>query len=248
MERYVDGFLIPVPKSNMEMYKEMAEKAGQVWKEHGALEYYECMGDDLDQAEMVSFKKAAGASEEETVMFSWIIYESREHRDKVNAAVMNDPRMKEMMEASAQPFASVWRTAALRRWSGCRLGRGKIGASAPLALMAKAWVGFPPTGQIKAHPEHPCDAPGVFATFICMNDAIPRLTSCQERGTGCRAYLWLTLLSMHRFAHEIGNRRATAPRHLVQSPFFRLADPHRYDIEANLFFLLHHAPLLSLMP
>jgi len=104
MERYVDGFLIPIAKSNLGQYKEIAEKAGRVWKEHGALEYYECVGDDLEQEEMVSFKKAAGASEEETVMFSWIVYESREHRDKVNAAVMNDPRIKEMMDAGAQPF------------------------------------------------------------------------------------------------------------------------------------------------
>lgn len=104
MEKYVDGFLIPVPKNNIEAYREMAEKAGKVWKEHGALEYYECVGDDLDQEEMVSFRKAAGASGDETVMFSWIIYESREHRDQVNAAVMNDPRIKEMMEAGSQPF------------------------------------------------------------------------------------------------------------------------------------------------
>lgn len=105
MERYVDGFLLPIANDKIEEYKKMAEKAGQLWKEHGALEYIECMGDDLEQAEMVSFKKAAGASDDETVMFSWIVYESREHRDKVNAAVMSDPRMKEMMEAGgAQPF------------------------------------------------------------------------------------------------------------------------------------------------
>ena len=103
MERYVDGFLIPLPKDKLEEYKAMAEKAGKVWKEHGALEYIECIGDDLDQTEMVSFKQSAGASDGETVAFSWIVYESREHRDTVNAAVMNDPRMKEMMEA-ATPF------------------------------------------------------------------------------------------------------------------------------------------------
>jgi len=104
MGRYVDGFLLPVPKDKIDEYKKMAEKAGEVWKEHGALEYIECMGDDLEQAEMVSFKKSAGASDEETVMFSWIVYESREHRDKVNKAVMDDPRIKEMMEAGVQPF------------------------------------------------------------------------------------------------------------------------------------------------
>lgn len=104
MERYVDGFLIPLPKDKVEEYKAIAEKAGRLWMDHGALEYIECIGDDLDQAEMVSFKKSAGASDEETVMFSWIVYESREHRDKVNQAVMNDPRMKEIMEAGCEPF------------------------------------------------------------------------------------------------------------------------------------------------
>jgi uncharacterized protein YbaA (DUF1428 family) len=99
MERYVDGFLIPIAKDKVGKYKETAQKASEIWKELGALEYYECVGDDLDIEEMVSFKKAANASEEETVIFSWIIYESREQRDRVNEAVMNDPRMKEMMES-----------------------------------------------------------------------------------------------------------------------------------------------------
>jgi len=104
MERYVDGFLIPIAKDKVSKYREMAQKAGEVWKEHGALEYYECIGDDLDIEGMVSFKKAADTSEEETVIFSWIVFESREHRDRVNAAVMNDPRIKEMMESEFQPF------------------------------------------------------------------------------------------------------------------------------------------------
>jgi len=99
MERYVDGFLIPITKDRVSKYREIAQKASEIWKELGALEYYECVGDDLDIEEMVSFKKAANASEEETVIFSWIVYESREQRDKVNEAVMNDPRMKEMMES-----------------------------------------------------------------------------------------------------------------------------------------------------
>lgn len=104
MGRYVDGFLIPLRRDKLEEYKAIAEKAGQLWMEHGALEYIECLGDDLDQTEMVSFRKAAGASDDETVVFSWIVYESREHRDKVNAAVMNDPRMKEMMTEGTDPF------------------------------------------------------------------------------------------------------------------------------------------------
>ncbi|MCI0488546.1 MAG: DUF1428 domain-containing protein [Blastocatellia bacterium] len=104
MGNYVDGFVIPIAKENVGKYKEIAERAGEVWKEHGALEYYECLGDDLEIEGTVSFKKAADASEEETVIFSWIVFESREHRDKVNAAVMNDPRLKEMMEPGFQPF------------------------------------------------------------------------------------------------------------------------------------------------
>jgi uncharacterized protein YbaA (DUF1428 family) len=100
MERYVDGFLIPIAAENVGKYKEIAQKAGEVWKEYGALEYWECAGDDLEIEKMVSFKKSAGATEGETVIFAWIVFESREHRDKVNAAVMEDARMKEMMKSS----------------------------------------------------------------------------------------------------------------------------------------------------
>lgn len=99
MERYVDGFLIPVSKDNVSKYKEMAQKAGEVWKEHGALEYYECIGDDLDIEEMLSFKKVANTSDEEIVIFSWIVFESKEARDRINTEVMNDPRIEEMMES-----------------------------------------------------------------------------------------------------------------------------------------------------
>jgi len=105
MERYVDGFLIPIAKENLGKYKEMAELAGQVWKEHGALEYYECVGDDLNQQqEFVSFTQSAGASEDEIVVLSWIVFESKEHRDRVNAAVMADHRIKAMMDSPFQPF------------------------------------------------------------------------------------------------------------------------------------------------
>ena len=97
MEKYVDGFLIPIAKGRVNEYREMAQRGGEIWKELGALEYYECIGDDLDVEDMVSFKKAANTSEDETVIFSWIVFESKEHRDRVNAAVMNDPRIKEMM-------------------------------------------------------------------------------------------------------------------------------------------------------
>lgn len=105
MERYVDGFLIPIAKENVGSYKGMAQKAGELWMEHGALEFCECLGDDLEIENMLSFKKSANATEDETVIFSWIVFESREHRDQVNAAVMADERMKEMMNMSkSEPF------------------------------------------------------------------------------------------------------------------------------------------------
>jgi uncharacterized protein YbaA (DUF1428 family) len=104
-ERYIDGFVIPIAKDKVQAYRKMAQKGGEIWKEYGALEYYECIGDDLDIEGTLSFKKIAGASEEETVIFSWIVYESKEQRDKINAEVMKDPRLDETMEAGAEmPF------------------------------------------------------------------------------------------------------------------------------------------------
>lgn len=104
MAKYVDGYVIPIAQSNLDDYKKMAELAGAIWKEHGALEYIECTGDDLDQKELVSFKQAANAKEGETVIFSWIVFESKEHRDRVNQAVMADPRLQEMMNPDTGPF------------------------------------------------------------------------------------------------------------------------------------------------
>lgn len=104
MAKYIDGFLIPVPSDKLEDYRKIAEAAGVIWKDHGALDYCECIGDDLDTQDMVSFKSSANAGTNESVVFSWIIYESREHRDAVNAAVMADPRMVDMMKEDAMPF------------------------------------------------------------------------------------------------------------------------------------------------
>jgi uncharacterized protein YbaA (DUF1428 family) len=101
---YVDGFVIPIPAGKIDIYRKIASKAGKVWKEHGALEYRECVGDDLDVKEMVSFPKLAKAKAGETVVFAWIVYKSRAHRDKVNAKVMKDPRLAKMMEPGAMPF------------------------------------------------------------------------------------------------------------------------------------------------
>ena len=105
MEKYVDGFLIPVPKANVEAYLQMAEKAGQVWKEYGALEYVECMADDVKPGELTSFPQSVLLKADEVVFFSWIVYKSREHRDSVLARVMEDPRIKDM-DPSMMPFDS----------------------------------------------------------------------------------------------------------------------------------------------
>jgi uncharacterized protein YbaA (DUF1428 family) len=104
MGKYVDGFVLPVPAENIEKYRALAQKAGEIWKENGALQYIEAVGDDLEIENMLSFKKIAGAAEDETVIFAWIVFESREHRDKVNAAVMEDPRLKEDMDSSKGLF------------------------------------------------------------------------------------------------------------------------------------------------
>jgi uncharacterized protein YbaA (DUF1428 family) len=94
---YVDGFVIAVPKANIEAYKEMARKGAVIWKEHGALSFVECIGDDVPMGEITSFPRAVQATEDEVVIFSWITYQSREHRDTVMAKVMADPRSKETM-------------------------------------------------------------------------------------------------------------------------------------------------------
>ena len=94
---YGDGFVVAVPKRNIEAYKELARKAGEVWKEHGALAYVECLGDDVPYGELTSFPRAVQATEDEIVAFSWIVYESRQQRDAVNAKVMADPRLKDSM-------------------------------------------------------------------------------------------------------------------------------------------------------
>jgi uncharacterized protein YbaA (DUF1428 family) len=102
---YVDGFVIPVPKKNVAAYTKIAKAAGKIWREHGALEYYECVGDDLHfMGGIVGFTKMAGAKPNETVVFSWIVYRSRAHRDNVNAKVMADPRIAKMMEGEKAPF------------------------------------------------------------------------------------------------------------------------------------------------
>lgn len=102
---YVDGFILAVPTKNLAAYKKLAEKAGKVWTEHGALEYRECIGEDLGANMGTPFRDAVLAKKTDTVVFSWIIYKDRKHRDAVNAKVMADPRMAETMnDPKSLPF------------------------------------------------------------------------------------------------------------------------------------------------
>jgi uncharacterized protein YbaA (DUF1428 family) len=101
---YVDGFVLAVPKKNLKAYAKMAQAAGKIWKEHGALEFRECAGDDLDVKMGVSFSKIIKLKPGETAVFSWIVFKSRAHRDRVNTKVMKDPRLNEMMDEKEMPF------------------------------------------------------------------------------------------------------------------------------------------------
>ncbi|MDQ3035009.1 MAG: DUF1428 domain-containing protein [Myxococcota bacterium] len=101
---YVDGFVLPVPKKNLPAYLRMARKAAKVWMEHGALEYRECVGDDVKPGKTTSFPQSVKLKAGETVVFSWIVYRSRKHRDSVNAKVMKDPRVMAMMDPASMPF------------------------------------------------------------------------------------------------------------------------------------------------
>jgi uncharacterized protein YbaA (DUF1428 family) len=101
---YVDGFVVPVPKRKLEAYRRMARKAGKIWREHGALDYKECIADDVKPGKHTSFPQSVKLKPGETVMFSWIVYKSRAHRDRVNAKVMKDKRLKPMMDPKAMPF------------------------------------------------------------------------------------------------------------------------------------------------
>jgi uncharacterized protein YbaA (DUF1428 family) len=102
---YVDGFVIPIPRKNLAAYRRIAAKAGKVWREHGALEYRECVGEDLTPKGVVmNFRKLAKAKPSETVVLSWITYTSRKDRDRVNAKVLKDPRLAAMMNPKDSPF------------------------------------------------------------------------------------------------------------------------------------------------
>jgi uncharacterized protein YbaA (DUF1428 family) len=102
--RYVDGYVAPVPKKNLQAYRRMAQKAEKIWRDHGALEFRECVGDDVKPGKHTSFPQSVKLKPGETVMFSWIVFKSRAHRDRVNAKVMKDPRLTPMMDPKTLPF------------------------------------------------------------------------------------------------------------------------------------------------
>ena len=101
---YVDGFIVAVPKKNLEAYRSLAKKAGKVWREHGALDYREWVAEDVKVGKRTSFPRSVKLKPGETVIFSWITYKSRAQRDRVNAKVMKDPRLASMMDPKAMPF------------------------------------------------------------------------------------------------------------------------------------------------
>jgi uncharacterized protein YbaA (DUF1428 family) len=100
---YVDGFVVPVPKNKVEAYRRLARKAGKVWRDHGALEFKECVADDVKMGKLTSFPRSVKRKPNETVFFSYIVYKSRAHRDKVNAKVMKDKRFAGM-DMKDMPF------------------------------------------------------------------------------------------------------------------------------------------------
>ncbi len=104
MSHYVDGFVIPVPKRKIAAYRRMAAKACKIWREYGALDYKECAGDDLKPSFALPFPKGIRTKPGETVVFSYIVYQSRAHRDRVNKAIMKDPRMAAMCDPKDMPF------------------------------------------------------------------------------------------------------------------------------------------------
>jgi len=101
---YVDGYVLPVPKANIAKYKELASRAAEVWRDHGALQYRECVADDVKPGEHTSFPQSVQLKDDETVIIAYVVFNSRDHRDEVNAKVMSDPRLADMMDMKNMPF------------------------------------------------------------------------------------------------------------------------------------------------
>jgi uncharacterized protein YbaA (DUF1428 family) len=104
MARYVDGFVLPVPKARLEEYRRIARKAGKIWREYGALQYVECVADDVSFGKRTSFPRSVKLKDDEIVVFSWIVYKSRAQRDSIMKKIMVDPRMADMMDPKDMPF------------------------------------------------------------------------------------------------------------------------------------------------
>ena len=104
MAQYVDGFVLPIPKRNLDTYRRIARKGGKVWREHGALDYKECVAEDVKRGKVTSFPQSVKLKRGEVVVFAWIVYKSRAQRDKVNKKVMADPRLADMMDPKESPF------------------------------------------------------------------------------------------------------------------------------------------------
>ena len=126
--RYVDGFVVPVPKKKVAAYRRMAQKAGKVWRDHGALEYIECVADDVKPGKHTSFPQSVKLKPGETVVFAYIVYKSRAHRDRVNAKVMKDPRLAKMMDPKALPFDGK-----RMFWGGFKVLVEAMSAACPMA-------------------------------------------------------------------------------------------------------------------
>jgi uncharacterized protein YbaA (DUF1428 family) len=103
MSHYVDGFVVPVPKANIEAYRKMSQMCGEIWKEFGALQYWECVADDVKPGKLTSFPQSVNLKDDEVVVFSWIVYRSRAERDAINTKVMADPRLADM-DPKTMPF------------------------------------------------------------------------------------------------------------------------------------------------
>ena len=104
MSLYTDGFVVPVPKRKLKAYLKMARQAAKIWHEYGAVDYKECVGDDLKSSFGMPFPKGIRLKSGETVVFSWIVYKSKAQRDAINKKVMSDPRLKDLMDPKAMPF------------------------------------------------------------------------------------------------------------------------------------------------
>ena len=107
MANYVDGYVLPVPTKKLTAYRRIAQAASKIWREHGALEYIESIADDVKPGKQTSFPQSVKLKRGETVIFAWVIYKSRKHRDSVNAKVMKDPRLAYMMNPKSLPFDSM---------------------------------------------------------------------------------------------------------------------------------------------